>query len=170
VRNGMLHAQGEMRLFSDADLSSPIEEAGKLFSALAGGGYRHRLALVAQRSANPAPAALSLALRTDFQPVAGDHPRIEFQRHAVRLQSVHLQGNDDFSDAENRTLGLRSGTALPVARKFKLKVVEVPVAWAHREGTLRDGTKMVLEMLKIRWNALSGKYRSPAKARPPSVT
>ena len=51
---------------------------------------------------------------------------------------------------------------LYLAKKFKLKVVEVPVAWAHSEGTrispLRDGTKMFLEMLKIRWNALSGKY------------
>src|SRR5216683_4836156 len=37
VRNGMLHAQGEMLLFSDADLSSPIEEADKLFAAIAGG-------------------------------------------------------------------------------------------------------------------------------------
>ena len=44
----------------------------------------------------------------------------------------------------------------------KIKVVEVPLAWAHSEGTrispLRDGTKMFLEILKIRWNALSGKY------------
>src|ERR1700675_479789 len=34
VRNGMLHAQGEILLFSDADLSSPIEEAPKLFAAI----------------------------------------------------------------------------------------------------------------------------------------
>ena len=34
VRNGMLHANGEILLFSDADLSSPIEEAGKLFAAI----------------------------------------------------------------------------------------------------------------------------------------
>src|SRR2546421_10600550 len=37
VRNGMLNAHGEVLLFSDADLSSPISEAGKLFQALAGG-------------------------------------------------------------------------------------------------------------------------------------
>src|SRR6185437_7544683 len=37
VRNGMLHAQGEILLFSDADLSAPIEEADKLFGAIAGG-------------------------------------------------------------------------------------------------------------------------------------
>ena len=33
----MLHAQGDMLLFSDADLSAPIEEAEKLFAALRNG-------------------------------------------------------------------------------------------------------------------------------------
>src|ERR1700692_1520787 len=37
VRNGMLHARGEVLLFSDADFSSPIEEAEKLFGAIAEG-------------------------------------------------------------------------------------------------------------------------------------
>ena len=37
VRNGMVHAQGEILLFSDADLSSPIEEAEKLFAAIENG-------------------------------------------------------------------------------------------------------------------------------------
>ena len=39
VRNGMLHAQGDVLLFSDADLSSPIYEAGKLFAALENGDF-----------------------------------------------------------------------------------------------------------------------------------
>ena len=34
VRNGMLHANGDVLLFTDADLSSPIYEATKLFAAL----------------------------------------------------------------------------------------------------------------------------------------
>ncbi len=37
VRNGMLHATGDILLFTDADLSSPIEEANKLFDAIAAG-------------------------------------------------------------------------------------------------------------------------------------
>src|SRR5215467_16158300 len=37
VRNGMLNATGELLLFSDADLSSPIEEAPKLFMAIQNG-------------------------------------------------------------------------------------------------------------------------------------
>ena len=37
VRNGMLHARGDICLFTDADLSSPITEAPKLFDAIDGG-------------------------------------------------------------------------------------------------------------------------------------
>src|SRR5436190_6145875 len=37
VRNGMLHATGDRLLFTDADLSSPIEESEKLFAALDAG-------------------------------------------------------------------------------------------------------------------------------------
>ncbi len=37
VRNGMMHARGEICLFTDADLSSPIGEAQKLFDAIGRG-------------------------------------------------------------------------------------------------------------------------------------
>ena len=56
---------------------------------------------------------------------------------------------------------------LYLARKLKFKVAEVPVEWAHSEGTrispLRDGTRMFLEMLKIRWNGITGKYDGDGK-------
>ncbi|HVZ17833.1 MAG TPA: glycosyltransferase, partial [Terriglobales bacterium] len=34
VRNGMMQARGDILLFTDADLSSPIEESRKLFAAI----------------------------------------------------------------------------------------------------------------------------------------
>jgi glycosyltransferase involved in cell wall biosynthesis len=37
VRHGMLEARGSVALFTDADLSAPIEEADKLFTALKAG-------------------------------------------------------------------------------------------------------------------------------------
>ena len=37
MRNGILNARGEIIVFSDADLSSPIEEMPKLLEALAAG-------------------------------------------------------------------------------------------------------------------------------------
>ncbi|HVP44390.1 MAG TPA: hypothetical protein VMS96_13235, partial [Terriglobales bacterium] len=50
-----------------------------------------------------------------------------------------------------------------IADQLGLKTHEVPVRWAHDERSkispLRDGTRMFVEMLKIRWNALTGKYR-----------
>ena len=39
VRHGMREARGEFALFTDADLSAPIEEADKLLEALRNGGY-----------------------------------------------------------------------------------------------------------------------------------
>ncbi len=54
-----------------------------------------------------------------------------------------------------------------LARKLHFKVVEIPVEWAHREGTrinaLRDGSQMFFEMLRIRWNSLTGKYNYKAQ-------
>ena len=53
-----------------------------------------------------------------------------------------------------------------LARRHGFRVTEVPVAWAHVEGTrispLRDGLRMFGEVLNVRWNALSGKYNLPS--------
>ena len=58
-----------------------------------------------------------------------------------------------------------------LARKFKFKVQEIPVAWGHSGGTrinpLIDGSRMVMEMFRIRWNDLTGKYNGdPAPTQP----
>src|SRR5438270_12990360 len=37
VRNGVMHARGTVLLYTDADLSSPIEESAKLFAELSAG-------------------------------------------------------------------------------------------------------------------------------------
>jgi len=174
VRNGMLNAQGEMLLFSDADLSSPIQEARKLFSALAGG----------------ADIAIgSRWLRSDLQTQRQPLYRQLFGRVFNLLLRIILGLN--FKDTQCGFKAFTRSAAITIfpmqqierwgfdpellylARRFNLKVVEVPVSWAHSEDTrirpLRDGTRMFLEMLKIRWNALSGKYSRPVKAQPPSV-
>ena len=163
VRNGMLHANGEIILFSDADLSSPIEEADKLFSAIAAGadvamGSRWlRAELQTQRQPLYRQfygRIFNLALRL----VLGLHYRDTqcgfkaFTRRAAHmifpLQHIERWGFDP--------------EVLYLAQKFGLKVDEVPVKWAHRDGTrlnpLRDGIRMFGEMLKIRWYSFTGKY------------
>jgi dolichyl-phosphate beta-glucosyltransferase len=165
VRNGMLHAQGEILLFSDADLSSPIEEAEKLFAAITAG----------------ADIAIgSRWLRSDLQTQRQPLYRQVFGRTFNLMLRVTLGLNFKDTQCGFKAFTRRAASTifalqkierwgfdpelLYLANKFGLKVAEIPVAWAHSEGTrinpLRDGTKMFLEMLKIRWNAISGKYRA----------
>ena len=70
VRSGMLQALGEVVMFTDADLSAPMEEAERLFAAIAGGadiaiGSRW----LEQRPPDASPALLPPVLRPLFQRV-----------------------------------------------------------------------------------------------------
>jgi glycosyltransferase involved in cell wall biosynthesis len=174
VRNGMLHANGEVILFSDADLSSPIQEADKLFAAIHGGadvvmGSRWlRAELQTQRQ--PLYRQLfgrifNLALRI----ILGLHYRDTqcgfkaFTRRAAQqifpLQHIERWGFDP--------------EILYLARRFGFKIEEVPVRWAHREGTrinpLRDGLRMFGEILRIRWYSMTGKYDPGSPSAVPTL-
>ena len=170
VRNGMMHATGEILLFSDADLSSPIEESTKLFDALERGadiaiGSRW---LRTELQVQPQPLrrrifgrAFNLALRL----VLGLRYKDTqcgfkaFTRRAAQaifpLQHIERWGFDP--------------EILFLAQRLGFRTEEIPVKWAHREGThispLRDGIKMGIEMVHVRWYALTGKY----DVRPASV-
>lgn len=168
VRNGMLQASGDILLFSDADLSSPIEEAEKLFAAIAGGADI---------------AIASRWLQTEVQTQRQPFYRQLFGRifNLMLRASLGLKFKDTQCGfkAFTRPAALAifplqrierwafDPELLYIARKKGFKVAEVPTSWAHSEGTrispLRDGPRMFVEMLKIRWNALTGKYAAAAR-------
>jgi dolichyl-phosphate beta-glucosyltransferase len=170
VRHGMLNARGQIALFTDADLSSPIEEAPKLFAALDQGadiaiGSRwlraetqtQRQPLHRQFFGRIFNLALRLTLGLHFADTQCGFKA--FKQPAVQaifpLQKIERWGFDP--------------EILFLARKLKFKVNEVSVAWAHRDGTsinpLVDGSRMVMEMLRIRWYDVTGKYNEdPAPA------
>ena len=60
-----------------------------------------------------------------------------------------------------------------LAKKFRLKTVEVPVEWAHdhrsKINPVRDGLRMGLDVLEIRWNDLLGHYKLPSVRFPEAV-
>jgi glycosyltransferase involved in cell wall biosynthesis len=173
VRNGMLHSRGRIVLFSDADLSSPIEEAPKLFQALDEGadiaiGSRwlraetqtQRQPLHRQLFGRVFNLLLRITLGLHFADTQCGFKA--FKQPAVQaifpLQKIERWGFDP--------------EILFLARKFKFKVKEVPVAWGHSGGTrihpLVDGSRMFQEMLRIRWNDLTGKYEG-GSAPPPQA-
>lgn len=164
VRNGMLHARGQILLFSDADLSSPIEESEKLFRSLDDGadvaiGSRwvhaelqtQRQPLYRQLFGRVFNLLLRITLGLKFKDTQCGFKA--FNRKAAELlfprQRIDRWGFDP--------------ELLFLAKRFGLKVSEVPVAWAHSPGTrispLTDGMKMFVEMLRIRWYGITGKYK-----------
>jgi len=164
VRNGMLNANGSVLLFSDADLSSPIEEADKLFISIASG----------------ADVAIgSRWLQTELQTRRQPFYRQFFGRIFNLTLRIVLGLNFKDTQCGFKAFSRRAAEAifprqqierwgfdpeiLFLARRFSFKTVEVPVSWAHREGTrlspFRDGIRMFGELLKIRWNSLTGKYK-----------
>jgi glycosyltransferase involved in cell wall biosynthesis len=173
VRNGMLQAQGDILLFSDADLSSPIAEGDKLFAAIRQGadlaiGSRwvnaelqiKRQPLYRQLLGRLFNLALRLVLGLNFKDTQCGFKA--FTRDAAQkifpLQKIERWGFDP--------------ELLYLARRSGLTVAEVPVAWSHREGTrinpLLDGARMLGEIFVIRWNALSGKYPACPTVSQPS--
>ena len=171
VRNGMLHATGKLMLFSDADLSSPIEEAAKLFDAIAQG------ADVAIGS-----RWLQAKLQTQRQPLYRQLFGRVFNRLLRTMLALPFKDTQCGFKAFTRVAAQAifplqqiegwgfDPEVLFLARRFGFKIVEVPVAWAHREGTrinpLMDGPKMLLEMVTVWWHALSGKYPTRGADRP----
>src|SRR5271165_519401 len=163
VRNGMLNAHGEIILFSDADLSSPIEEMPKLLQALAAGadiaiGSRwlkvelqtQRQSLHRQLFGRIFNLLLRMILGLQFADTQCGFKA--FTRRAAQtilpLQRIERWGFDP--------------EILFLARKFGFRVAEVPVLWGHSGGTrihpLIDGSRMFEEMLRIRWYDATGKY------------
>jgi len=167
VRHGMLQGYGDLLLFTDADLSSPICEADKLFRAIAEGAD---IAIGSRW--------LQRELQTERQPW--------FRQVYGRLFNLGLRivlglpyhdtqcGFKAFTRAAAQTVFTRQHIErwgfdpelLFLGDKFKLRTVEVPVEWAHdhrsRINPLRDGLNMGLEMLKVRWNDVRGLYRQPS--------
>ncbi|MGA8430100.1 MAG: dolichyl-phosphate beta-glucosyltransferase [Candidatus Sulfotelmatobacter sp.] len=167
VRNGMLHALGRVVVFSDADLSSPIEEIPKLLQAIAHGadiaiGSRwlkaelqtQRQPLHRQIFGRIFNLLLRLTLGLQFKDTQCGFKA--FRRRAVLtifpLQRIERWGFDP--------------EILFLARKFGFTVEEIPVEWGHSGGTrihpLIDGSRMFMEMLRIRWYDLTGKYGTQA--------
>jgi dolichyl-phosphate beta-glucosyltransferase len=163
VRNGILSSRGDIVVFSDADLSSPIEEMPKLLEALAAG----------------ADIAIgSRWLRTELQTQRQSLHRQVFgrifnllMRAVLGLQFKDTQcGFKAFTRAAAQAIFPlerieRWGfdpEILFLARKFGLRTEEVPVQWGHSGGTrinpLVDGARMCQEMLRIRWYDITGKY------------
>lgn len=167
VRHGMLKASGDWILFTDADLSAPIEECDKLRQA----AERHS-------------AAVAIGSRALDRSLIGVHqPRWREWAGRVFNLLMRLLVGLPFRDTQCGFKLFRRDAAqalfsrqrierfgfdveiLYLARKLGFKAVEVPVRWNHAEGTrvsmLRDSLDMFLDLVRVRWWWRRGLYRQP---------
>jgi glycosyltransferase involved in cell wall biosynthesis len=163
VRNGILRAFGDIVMFTDADLSAPMEEAEDLFAAIASGadiaiGSRWlertrqtiRQPLYRQffgRCFNAVTRAVMGLPFADTQCGFKAFTRAAAQT-VFQLQTIERWGFDP--------------EILFIALKRGFRIDEVPVSWAHDERSrmsyLRDGLRMLEDIAIVRWNALLGRY------------
>jgi dolichyl-phosphate beta-glucosyltransferase len=163
VRHGMLEARGRIALFTDADLSAPIDEADKLLAAVEG---PYDVA-IGSRAMN---RSLISARQSRFREFAG----IIFNtvvRLCLRLPFVDTQCGFKafkrepckiiFEQQRIERFGF-DPELLYLARHHGLRSTEIPVRWAHSPGTkvsmFRDSLQMFADVFIIRWNALAGRY------------
>jgi glycosyltransferase involved in cell wall biosynthesis len=164
VRHGMLEARGEIALFTDADLSTPIEEADKLFAAVRNQGYDGAIG----------SRALDRSLIEVHQSAIREQAGIFFNRMVRWILGI------GFSDTQCGFKAFRTARArvifeqqraerfgfdpeiLFLAKRHGLRVAEIPVRWSHDSATkvnvAGDGIHMFLELLRIRWDAMRGRY------------
>jgi glycosyltransferase involved in cell wall biosynthesis len=163
VRHGMLEAAGRIVLFTDADLSAPIEETDKLLAALATCDVA-----IGSRALNRKLISVRQSIFREFAGVVFNW----IVRLTLRLPFVDTQcGFKAFRREPSRIIFEQQRIEgfgfdpelLYLARHHGLRTVEIPVRWAHSPATkvnmLRDSVRMFIDVFVIRWNALTGKYR-----------
>jgi len=164
VRHGMLEAKGEWVLFSDADLSAPIEEISKLLAAakkenaaVAIGSRALDRSLVAVHQSGFRELSgrffnLVMRLLTGL-PFRDTQCGFKLYRADAAKEVFSRQILDGFSfDVED----------LCIAKNLGLKTLEVPVRWSNVEGTKVSalaGLQSFTDLVKIRWYSMSGRYR-----------
>jgi glycosyltransferase involved in cell wall biosynthesis len=166
VRHGVQEARGHVALFTDADLSAPIEEAGKLIDALETNDVA-----IGSRAMD---RSLITVHESPFREFAG----IIFNkivRSILWLPFVDTQCGFKAFRRERCGVIFEQQTIerfgfdpelLYLARHHGLRTVEIPVSWGHSQVTkvsmLHDSIQMFIDVFKIRWNSLRGRY--PRKA------
>ena len=163
VRQGVLAAKGDFVLFSDADLSTPIEELEKLLFWLKNGA---QLALGSRRLPNSEIILPQPFLRRLMGRIFNLLVRIFVVRGFYDTQcgfKCFEKETADFLFEKQHLSGFCFDVEiLYLARKFKKRVKEIPVRWfnspASKIGPLKHSFLMFLDLFRIRINDWRGRY------------
>lgn len=164
VRQGVLAARGQYVLFTDADLSAPIEEAAKLLDVALNDdadvviGSRAVDRRFIQKHQSPLRELGGIVFNLMVRVVLG----LRLYDTQCGFKLFHRQRSRPIFEKQT-TYGFGFDPELLfLAKRHGLIIRETPVRWSHAEGSkvkfLRDGVRMFSDLVRIRWNALLGRY------------
>jgi dolichyl-phosphate beta-glucosyltransferase len=176
VRTGMLQARGNLVLFADADGATAIQELERLEAALAAG-------------VDLAIGSRTLAAHLKGYTVVARWHRTVLGNAFNRI--VRHLGVHGFSDTQCGFKLFRREIAqdlfsvacvdsygfdleiLYIAVRRGYRITEVPLNWSDQPGSkvsvLRDGLRMLYDLLAVRRRYAAGRYAVPAGDRPEAL-
>jgi glycosyltransferase involved in cell wall biosynthesis len=172
VKSGMLAANGQWRLYTDFDQSTPISEIEKLLSRTKHGfdviigsremvgsvrgdepWYRHLMGrgfnILVQILAIPGILDTQCGFKL-FSAKATDK-----LFRGLKIYGLQQERGDAFTGAFDVEL-------LYLAKKYGYKIREVPIIWYHKQtnrvNPIKDSLRMLVDIIKIRWADIRGQY------------
>jgi dolichyl-phosphate beta-glucosyltransferase len=164
VRRGVLEAKGRFVLLTDADLSTPIEEHGKLAAvirdrdldvvigsrALPGSDIQVRQSRIRQSMGRSFNVVIRALTGLPFRDTQCGFKLMDRERVAPLFEKMVV---DRFAfDVE----------LLFLCERFGLSVADVPIIWRNATGSkvslLGDPLNMIVDVLRVRWRFRRGLY------------
>ncbi|GAB4269956.1 MAG: glycosyltransferase family 2 protein [Candidatus Promineifilaceae bacterium] len=173
IREGMLAARGDIRLFTDADNSTDISHFDQMYPLFQQG---HGV-VICSRDSKDAPGARQAVPQPFYKRVLGNLGNLFIQMMVVPgiwdtrcgfKAFTSTAAEQVFSVARMDGFSI-DDEALALARRFGHKIAVIGADWIDAAGThvsKLDYLKNIWEAIHIRWNLMTGVYKTrPAGPR-----
>jgi glycosyltransferase involved in cell wall biosynthesis len=169
VISGMLKATGSIVVFDDMDQATPIDQLEKVlpnfkegFDVVIGSrAGREGAPLIRKTMAYGFAILRNVILQLPFKDTQCGFKAFTNSASKKIFERLKIFNEKELTSGASVSAGFDL-EILYVARKLKLKVIEVPVIWHHKEGTkvnpIKDSWEGLRDLIKVRLNALQGKY------------
>lgn len=171
IVEGMKKAKGEFILFTDMDQSTPIDQLEKFLPFL----DKKYDVIIGSRSGRPGQSIIrkimayglvflrTVILRLPFKDTQCGYKLFSKKAAKDIFSRLQVFGGQNLANAGGSVTAGFDLETLFIARKLKLKIAEVPVEWyeyGERKEVrpIKDSWEGLRDLLKIRLNALQGKY------------
>lgn len=165
VREGMLHARGQLRLFTDADNSTDISHFDAMLPLFEAGND----VVIGSRDAKDVPGARQAVPQPWLKRTLGNLGNLFIQLVAVPGIWDTQCGFKAFTAAAAEAVFSRARIdgwvfdieALALARQLNYRIAIIPTHWiddADTHVSLRHYIDSLLETVRLRWNLMRGAY------------